>query len=113
MALVATVSLTTGRSYENGQFGRKTAIKGTLAFDSSYPTGGETLIKSQVGIQTIDRMNIQVNSGYVCQYDSANNKVLVYYADNNNASDGPLIEVPNTTDLSSLTAIPFEAVGDE
>lgn len=112
MALVATVSLTTGRTYVNGQFGRKTEIKGTLAFDSSYPTGGETLIKSQVGLQTIDRMNIQA-AGYVCQYDSANNKVLVYYGDNNNASDGPLIEVPNTTDLSALTAVPFEAVGDE
>ena len=43
--------------------------------------------------------------GYVFVYDYSNSKVLAYMGDNNNASDGPLIEVANTTDLSAVTGV--------
>ena len=40
--------------------------------------------------------------GYVPVYDNTNDKLKVYYADNNNASDGPLIENA-TANLSGTT----------
>lgn len=84
----------------------------TIAFDSSYPTGGEAVTSNALGLGTIlMAFSPGTTSGYVFQWDNANNKLLAYYGDNNNAADGPLIEVPAATDLSSLTAIPLIAIG--
>lgn len=41
--------------------------------------------------------------GYKAEYINSTDKLKVYYVDNNNASDGPQIEVPNATDLSAVT----------
>lgn len=110
MALSAVVS---SKNREAGQFGPKTIIRGTMAFDASYPTNGEAFLKSQIGLATIDRLIIFPSAGYTFEYDSAAVKVKVYWGDNNNAADAPAVEVANTTDLSALTLVPFEAVGDE
>lgn len=86
-----------------------TLYMGTIALDSSYPTGGEA-----VDFGNNERMDFVVTApsgGYVGLWDAANQKLLQYYGDNNNAADGPLIEAPNTTDLSALTAIPFFGIG--
>lgn len=81
-----------------------------IDFDNSYPTGGESLDLSSYFKELI---NVQINpkSGYVFEYDYTNKKVMAYYGDNNNAADGPLIEVPNATDLSSLTGVRVIAWG--
>ena len=84
----------------------------TIAFDSSYPTGGEPLTSADLGFAAAPRdVRIEPKSGYVFEYDAANQKVIVYYGDNNNASDGPLIQIPDTTNLSTLTGVKVIARG--
>jgi hypothetical protein len=87
----------------------------TLAFDSSYPTGGEALptgtTTAKFGLSKVDFVIIPTSAGYTFAYDYTNDKILAYYGDNNNAADGPAIEVPNTTDLSALTSVRAFVVG--
>jgi hypothetical protein len=74
-----------------------------ITFDSSYPTGGEALTVGDLGFTVVLGLQaIQNSGGYVYQYDAAAKKILVYYGDNNNAADGPLIEVANASDLSAI-----------
>lgn len=113
MALKATVSGTTGVSRGKAQFGPKKIVHGALAFDSSYPTNGELLLLSQVGLATIDHMDIPSHKGFTFEWDSTNKKVKVFFADYSTNVDGALIEVTNATDLSAITAAPFIAQGDE
>lgn len=88
---------------------------GTIAFDSSYPTGGEALDPSANEIMktVICAPGPAAASGfgYQFQWDQPNQKLLVSYNDYDAMADGPHIQVPNTTDLSSLTAVPFVAWG--
>jgi len=85
---------------------------GTLTFDASYPTGGEVFTKESMGFaHKITRLIIQPKSGYVLVPDLTNLKVLAYFADYDAVADGALTEVADTTDLSALTGVPFEAYG--
>lgn len=84
----------------------------TIAFDSSYPTGGESLTATDLGFAAMPRdVRVEPKGGYVFEYDRTNSTVLVYYGDNNNASDGALIQVPDTTDLSAITGVKVIARG--
>lgn len=75
-----------------------------LAFDSSYPTGGESLTAAQVGLSVIEYMNVLGGgNGYHYQYDTTNSKVKVYST--------AATEVANTTDLSALTAVKAVFIG--
>lgn len=92
--------------------GASKVVHGTIAFDSSYPTGGEALSKSTIGLgDRLDSIVFEPAGGYVPVYDYTNEKVKMFMGDNNNAADGPLIEVADTTDLSALTAVRFRAEG--
>jgi hypothetical protein len=110
MAAVVTVL----QQWETG--GNRTEYVGTIALDSSYPTGGEAIDASNN--ERFAHLNAQAGGttaeglGYVFAWDKANQKLVALYSDNNNASDGPLIQVPDTTDLSAITAIPFRALSD-
>jgi len=86
-------------------------VTGTVAFDSSYPTGGESITAAAFGLGVVDFLIANASGGYVFFWDSANSKLIAYYADYNAAGDGALIQVPDTTDLSALTAIPVLAIG--
>lgn len=57
MALAVTISPPTG-----GDVGK---VYGTIAFDSSYVTGGEALTAAQLGAQRIKRIDLQDESGYI------------------------------------------------
>lgn len=74
-----------------------------VTFDSSYPTNGEALTAAQLGLNKVTVVIPLPAAGYVGEYDLTNSKLKAFYGDNNNASDGPLIEVPNTTDLSAVS----------
>lgn len=79
----------------------------SFALDSSYPTGGETGLQAKVKVAlgrdvTILALIPQDCGGYFVCWDPTNSKVKVYYS-NSDAADGPLIEVPDTTDLSTVT----------
>ncbi len=53
---------------------------GTIDFDSSYPTGGESLTPANVGLTKIDSIDFDSTSGYTFVYDHTNQKVLAYVA---------------------------------
>ncbi|MCG3177381.1 MAG: hypothetical protein MOGMAGMI_02355 [Candidatus Omnitrophica bacterium] len=110
MALVATIG---SKSRVQGQFGPKTVVRGTLAFDNAYPTNGETVLLSQVGLSTVDQMKLFPYVGYVGEWDGVNKKVKLFYADYDANADGPLIEVAANANAVAVSAMPFEAIGDE
>lgn len=59
--------------------GDQNIVVGTLAFDSSYPTGGESLTAANLGLRTIDLVLLQQSTvGFTYAYDYTNSKVLVY-----------------------------------
>jgi hypothetical protein len=61
-----------------GLAGNQYRIIGTIAFDSSYPTGGESLTAANVGLTTLNELELKETSGYTFQWDKANAKVKVY-----------------------------------
>lgn len=92
--------------------GASKVIYGTIAFDSSYPTGGEALSLATIGLDDrLDFITFEPTGGYVFIYDHTNKKVKVLMADYDAVADGPLVEVADTTDLSALTAVRFRAEG--
>jgi hypothetical protein len=84
-----------------------------LTFDASYPTGGESLTATDVGLTAINFVLPTPFAGYVFEYDYANAKLLAYYQDADAVADSALIQVPNTTDLAALvTAARLLIIGD-
>ncbi len=81
-------------------------IYGKIAFDASYPTGGEAI--AITGVEKIDTLISPGSGGYSFAFDDATQKLLAYRTDQ---VDDPQEQVPDTTDLAALTAIPFIAVG--
>lgn len=60
-------------------FGNKRASSGTITFDSSYATGGESLTPANIGLGTIERITFNHGEdGYVFKYDYTNQKVMAY-----------------------------------
>lgn len=106
MALAYTVS-------DSRVVGTEREVRGTVAFDASYPTGGESLsgLAAACGLSLVNDVKFFPHEGFVFEWDSANAKVLAYYGDNDNASDGALVQVPNTTDISAQAAVQFVAKG--
>ena len=50
----------------------------TVTFDNSYASGGEVINPSDIGLGQILMLNIiQGEDGYIFEWDSANNKILV------------------------------------
>jgi hypothetical protein len=59
--------------------GHQNIVVGNFSFDSSYPTGGESLTAADLGLRVIDLMLIQSgHKGISCEYDYTNEKVLAY-----------------------------------
>lgn len=88
--------------------GRMHIEVGTIALDSSYPTGGEAITFN--GFTPVAVM-CQSMGGYVFSWDTTNEKLMVYWADYDGAADGVLVQFTNAGDLSALSAIPYIAVG--
>ena len=68
----------------------------SIAFDSSYPTGGEPF--SLDGVSDIMTFLIEGSGIYQFNYDYTNNKIIGYVM-----STG--LEIGNATDLSALTDV--------
>jgi hypothetical protein len=85
---------------------------GTIAFDSSYPTGGEAVSAVDLGFPsgtTVHAVIFDNAGGYSFAYDHANAKVKAFWVDT--TTDGAaLAEVADTTSLATVTAR-FIAVG--
>lgn len=85
-------------------------LTGSLALDSSYPTGGENMDLSSK-FAALKLVLFENDAGYVFQYDYTNKKVIAYYYDYDAGADGAAIQVANATDLSALTDVRFIAFG--
>jgi len=72
---------------------------GTFTPDSSWLAAGEAIDVD--GCAVVDHVEPITKGGYVFYFDPATQKMLGYYADNNNASDGPLIAIPDATDVTA------------
>lgn len=68
-----------------------------VTLDASYPTGGEDLTETALGLPsgaTVTAALASATGGYVAHYDHANDKLIMY------VSGGT--EVSDTTDLSAV-----------
>ena len=94
--------------------GSRRKVRGTITFDSSYPTGGEALTLKTIGLDVLEDLVISGQSAssttsYVVVWDrSATAPKLKVHG--GAASGVALAEVTNTTDLSALV-VRFEATG--
>lgn len=91
--------------------GPNKVASGTFAFDSSYPTGGESISEIWDAFKSVQGIIFPSRSGYVFDVDYTNKKVLAYYSDYDAVADGALIQVPNTTNLSTVTGVRWFAWG--
>lgn len=82
---------------------------GTVSFDSSYPTGGEAFTPADFGLSRLDFLYVSGANGYVSTWDGSTSapKILLY---RQTAATGALAEVPNTTNVSTVTCR-FRAIG--
>lgn len=81
-----------------------------LAFDASYPTGGEALTPADLGLSEIDVLIAEPAGGYTFEYDHTNEKLLARWVDT--TTDGaPQAQVADTTDLSGVTGVRIIAFG--
>lgn len=83
--------------------GHRRQVELDFVCDNSYPTGGYTITPAMCGLKRITKAVVIENpDGYDFHYDRATSKLLVRYFDYNNAADGPIIEVPNTTNIATV-----------
>lgn len=82
--------------------GAKTAfadvVKG-ITFDSSYPTGGESLTAAMLGLASVLFAVVTPSGGYAFEYDYTNSKVIAYRG---GAASVVLAEETAATDLSAV-----------
>lgn len=85
--------------------GTKRVTSGTLALDSSYPTGGYTVTPRLFGLGVIDPggLSFGQTTGLSLEYDASTGKVAVYQFGKR--------EVPNGFDLSASTGVSWTAIG--
>lgn len=83
----------------------------SFAGDGAYPTGGtaaflaafQAKVPGKGARDILAIVKAGPCGGYEPVWDNANAKLMVYFADANNAADAPSVEVPNATDLSGVT----------
>jgi hypothetical protein len=97
----------------NEIYGDKRRTRTFLAFGQNYPTNGEPLTARQLGLYKIDNFTASrawtsdvPPQALVAITASATPDIYVqvYQGDYDNAADGPMVEVPNATDLTGLFA---------
>lgn len=89
--------------------GSRKETYGTITFDSSYATGGEAFTPAEFGLNRLDFLLVSGANGYVAAWDGSTSapKVLLY---RQTAATGALVEVPSTTNVSTVTCR-FKAIG--
>lgn len=88
---------------KNSMFGNKLAIMADVAFDSSYPFGGEALAANLFGLSTIERMVIDTTKGYTLEYDITNSKLKAF------ASAPPIVHEEAHTAVANSVTLDYPA----
>lgn len=100
---------------EKTVFGNKRVVRALVTFDSSYPTGGESVTAANLQMQSIEMMIVAPRSGYVFDYNYDASKVLAYCIPDTTTGDftafQSLAQVANATDLSGLDSVRVLAIG--
>lgn len=79
-------------------FGDRKVTVTDVTFDGSYPTGGEPLSASALGLSSVAFVLPDGSAdGFVFEYDYANETLKAFFADYDAAADGALIELPDTS----------------
>lgn len=86
-------------------------MTGTIDFDDSYPTGGESFDPSVYFPRGLLGVIFEPKGGYVFEYDYTNARVKAMCSNYDQAADGALTEVANGTNLSAVTGVRFIAWG--
>jgi hypothetical protein len=91
--------------------GTQKVVTGTITFDSSYPTGGESVTVADLGLVRLDHLELDGDDGYVLVWDRSTTspKILAYWVDTT-VDGAPLAQVTNATNLSSVVSR-FRAYG--
>lgn len=83
-------------------------VCGTITFDSSYPTGGESISASSFKGSSFVRLMLDPSTtGIVPSYNSSTGKVMAFWVDTT-VDGAAMAEVTATTDLSTAV-FPFAA----
>lgn len=81
----------------------KRFVVSTITFDNSYPTGGEPLAPSALGLASVDFLSVSSTNANTFAWDRANNKIKAFVRTTG-------AEVANATDLSTVVVDVF-AIG--
>lgn len=65
-------------SLQYGTAGNMQLVTGVIAFDSSYPTGGEALTPATLGLTTVAFLVAHPTKGLTFEYDYTNSTLLAY-----------------------------------
>lgn len=81
--------------------GQQLCVECDILFDSSYPTGGESLTPAMAGLTKITAVETQPSvDGRVFEYDLTGQKLLAFQSAGSAAA---LAQVPDTTSLVATT----------
>jgi len=61
-----------------GISGNRKTRRFNVAFDGSYPTGGESLVASDIGLVAIEDLRVDPKIGYIFEYDYSTEKLKAY-----------------------------------
>jgi hypothetical protein len=102
--MASTVTLDSTDAGGRGSGGDTFIRRGTVNL-GVYATNGVAVSKTQLELAVVvEDLDVRPAAGYVFVWDKSAGKVVAYWGDNNNASDGPGVEVPNATDLTAVVA---------
>lgn len=91
-------------------FGNRRVTVADVDFDSSYPTGGESLTATNLGMSVLDLVLVSNKGGLIFEYDYTNSKLLAKHPTGGAASTGlaaPTVAVPSgATAVTSTAAQP-------
>lgn len=79
--------------------------------DASWLAAGEALVAADFGLTQVLFAAVEPVAGYVFHYDIDAAKLKAYHADYSSSSDGALIAVPDTTDISGIGKVRILAFG--
>lgn len=101
MALTTTVN-------KNSVIGEQRLVTFTTAFDSSYPTGGESLTPADLGLVRIDFLECSPKSGMLFEYDYADEALMAIFPTGGAGTPAAALAVP--TGLAATGAQTASAV---
>jgi hypothetical protein len=92
--------------------GNLRTVRGDLAFDNSYPTGGEALTAAMFGLGKLVTVNIIGVKGTIAnsgglnfRWDPVNSKIMAFYPTGGAATPATLIAPKSATGASTASAV--------